>query len=116
MRLRRQPLEIIDEPVARVFRVLVVHADVNRLFGAHFLAVAAEDAAELVDLVDQRIAVSRFVLARYELDAIRGANLWAQAAGDAFGAALLVGDDAMRAPPAGRERPVLRRFLLGVLH
>src|SRR5881394_4442793 len=109
MCLRRQPLEIVDKPVARVFRVLVVHADMNRLFGAHFLAVAAEDAAELVDLVDQRIAVSRFVLARYELDAIRRANLRAQSAGDALGAALLVGEHAMRAPPARRERPVLRK-------
>src|SRR5437867_7509538 len=66
MCLRRQPLEIVDKPVARVFRVLVVHADVDRLFGAHFLAVAAEDAAELVDLVDQGIAVTLFVLARSE--------------------------------------------------
>src|SRR5206468_4303366 len=57
MRLCRQALEIVDEAVAGILGVLVVHPDVDRFLRAHFLAVAAEDATELVDLVNQRIAV-----------------------------------------------------------
>src|SRR5216110_500247 len=95
MRLRRQPLEVVDETVAGVLRVLVVHPYMDRLFRAHFLAVAAEDAAELVDLVDQRIAVALFILARHELDAVGGTDLGAEPARDAFGPALLVGEHAV---------------------
>src|ERR1043165_5332660 len=81
MHLGAQPLEVIDEAVAAVLRVLVVHADVDRFFGADFLAVAAEDAAEFVDLIDQRIAIAGFVLARDQLDAVGGADLRAYPAG-----------------------------------
>src|SRR6266513_62738 len=116
MCLSAQPLEIVHEPVARVLRVLVMHPDVDRLFGAHLLAVAAEDAAELVDLVDQRIAVAVLVLSRHELDAVRRADLGTQAAGDALGASLLVGEHAVRPAPARGESPVLAALLLRVLH
>src|SRR2546426_654425 len=71
MRLSAQPLQIVDEPVARVLRVLVMHPNMDRLLGAHLLAVAAEHAAKLVDLVDQRVAVAVLVLSRDELDADR---------------------------------------------
>src|SRR6266496_4116183 len=113
MRLRRQALEIVDEPVARILGVLVVHPDVDRLLGAHFLAVAAEDAAELVDLVDQRIAVALFILARHELDAVRGADLRAETARHAPRSALTVGEHAVRPTPARGERPVAGGLLLG---
>src|SRR6267143_2517063 len=93
-----------------------MHAHVDRFLGAHFLAVAAEDAAELVDLVDQRITVALFILARHELDAVGGTNLGAEPARHAFRPALLVGEHAMRAAPAGGQRPVLGRLLLGILH
>src|ERR1043166_5180902 len=116
MRLRRQALEIVDEAVARVLGVLVVHADVNCFLRAHFLAVAAEDAAELVNLVNQRIAVALLVLAGNELDAVRGTDLRAQSARHTLRSALLVGEHPVRAAPARGERPVLRRFLLRVLH
>src|SRR6266567_2345495 len=116
MRLRAQPLQIVDEAVARVLGVLVVHADVDRFFGADFLAVTAEDAAELVDLVDQRVTVALLVLPRHQLDAVGGADLRAKAAGHALGAALLVGEHAVRAAPALRDRPVGRAALFGILH
>src|SRR6266581_3266833 len=116
VRLRAQPLQVVHEAVARVLGVFVVHADVDRLFGADFLAVAAEDAAELVDLVDQRVAVPVLVLPRDQLDAVGRADLRAQAAGHALGAALLVGEHAVRAAPALRDRPVGRAALLGILH
>src|SRR5947209_9411986 len=90
MGLGAQALEIVHEPVAGVLRVLVVHAHVDRLLGTDLLAVAAEHAAELVDLVDQRIAVALLVLPGHELDAVRRADLGAQATGDALGTPLLI--------------------------
>src|SRR5689334_12928806 len=116
MRLRAQPLEVVHEPVAGKLRVLVVHADVDRFFGADLLAVAAEHAPEFVDLVDERVAVPLFVLAGHELDAVRRTNLGAEAARDALGAPLLVGEHPVRpAPPLG-QRPVAAALFLGVLH
>src|SRR5579863_2405152 len=63
VRLGHQTLEIVHESVAAVFGVLVVAPDVDCLFGAHFLAIPAEDAAELVNLEHQRVPVPVFVLA-----------------------------------------------------
>src|SRR2546422_538970 len=90
VRLRAEALEIVDEAVARVLGVLVMHADVDGFLRTHFLAVAAEHAAEFVDLVYQRIAVALFVFARHELDAIRGTDLRAEAARHALGSALQI--------------------------
>src|SRR6185437_3341573 len=70
-RLGHQPLEIVDEPFPAVFRILIMTADVDGLLGAHLLAVAAEDAPELVDLEYQRISIAMLILTRHELDAIR---------------------------------------------
>src|SRR3989454_966110 len=63
-----------------------------------------------------RSAVALLVLAGHELDAVGGTDLRAQPAGHALGASLLVGEHAVRAPPAGGERPVPGALLLGVLH
>jgi hypothetical protein len=59
MCLGSQPLQIVDESGATVFGVLVVSPDVNRLFGTDFLAIPAKDAAELVDLENERVPVLR---------------------------------------------------------
>src|SRR5438876_3112154 len=114
--LRAQALEVVHEPVARVLRVLVVDADVDRLLGTDLLAVAAEHATELVDLVDQRVAVPLLVLPGHELDAVGGADLRAEPAGDALGAPLLVGEHPVRAAPAPRDGPVVGGLFLRVLH
>src|SRR2546426_7144939 len=50
--------QVVHEPVPRELGILVVHAHVDGLLGADLLAVAAEHAAELIDLVDQRKAVT----------------------------------------------------------
>src|SRR5205085_10470002 len=100
MRLRHQALEIVHEPLSAVFRVFVMPADVNRLLRTHLLAVAAEDAAELVDLEQQRIPVAVLVLARYELDAVRRAHGRAEAARDTLGLAVFRSEHAMRSAPA----------------
>src|SRR6266850_6133140 len=71
MRLRHQPLQVVDEAFARVLRVFVVPPDVNRLLGADFLTVAAEDATELIDLEHQWIAVPLLIFAGHQLDAVR---------------------------------------------
>src|SRR5690348_7785078 len=116
MGLGAQPLEIVDESVARILGILVVHAHVDRFLRAHLLAVAAEYAAELVDLVDQRIAVPVLVFAGHELDAIRGTDLRAQPARHALGPSLLVGQHAVGAAPARGQRPLVGGLLLGILH
>src|SRR3990170_873700 len=115
--LLHQPLEVVDEPVAAGLGVLVVHADVDRLLGADLLAVPAEDAPELVDLEDERVAVALLVLARDQADAVGRADLRAEAAGDALRLAVLVHGHAVRpAPPVGERPPVVGVPLLRVLH
>src|SRR5262245_20288556 len=111
MRLRHQPLEVVDEAFAAVVRVLIVPADVNRLFWADLLAVAAEDAAELVDLEHEWIAISLLVLSRHELDAVGRAHRGTEPARHALRLAVLRREHAMRPAPARRERTLLVRIL-----
>src|SRR5688500_12620130 len=99
MRLRHQALEVVDEALAAVLRILVMATDVDRLLRPHFLAVAAEDATELVDLEHERIAIPLLVLARHELDAVGRAHRRAEAAGDALRLAVLRREHAMGAAP-----------------
>src|SRR4051794_23939697 len=103
MRLRHQALQVIHEAFPAVLGVLVMTTDVNRLLRTHLLAVAAEDAAELVDLEHERIAISLLVLAGHELDAVRRADGGTQTAGDALGLAVLRREHAMRTAPPRRE-------------
>src|SRR6185437_3155832 len=112
MRLRHQPLEVVDEALAAVFGILIVASDMDRFFRTHLLAVAAEDAAELVDLEHERIAIAILVLAGHELDAVGRADRRTESAGDALGLAVLGCEHAVRPPPTRRERP----FLLGILN
>src|SRR4029077_1977172 len=99
-----------------------VYAHVDGFLGTYLLAVPAEDATELVDLVDERIAVPLLVLAGDELDAISRADLGAETAGDALRAPLLVGEHPVGAPPARRQAPrphpvrPVGALLLRVLH
>src|SRR4051812_3266503 len=120
MRLRHQPLEVVHEPFAAELGVLVVSTHVDRLLRAHLLAIAAEDAAELVDLEYEGIAIALLVLARHELDAVGRADGRAETAGDALRLPILRREHAMRAAPALADGlfllRILRRDLLGIEH
>src|SRR4051812_9080274 len=70
MRLRHQSLEVVDETLAAVFGVLVVAADVDRLFRADFLTVSTENASKLINFEHQRISVAVLVFTRDQLDAV----------------------------------------------
>jgi hypothetical protein len=83
MRLIHQPLQVVDETFPAVLGVLIVATHVNRLLRTHLLAESAEDAAKFVDLEHEWIAVPLLVLARNELDAVRGTDGRAKSAGDA---------------------------------
>src|SRR5690348_12404097 len=115
MRLRHEPLEVVDEALAAVLGVLVVPADVDRFLRADFLAVAAEDAAEFVDLEQQRIAVALLVLTRHQLDAVGGADGGAEPARDALGLAVLGREHAVRAAPSLADGLLLLGVLRGHL-
>src|ERR1700741_4308962 len=85
MRLIHQPLQVIDETFAAVLRVLVMAADTGCFLRAGFLAVATEDAAEFVDLENERVAIPFLILAGHELDAVGGTDRRAETASDAPG-------------------------------
>src|SRR5205085_5198922 len=112
MRLRHHPLQVVDELFAAVFGVLVMPSQVDRLFRADLLAIAAEDAAELIDLEHERIPIAILVLTRNELDAVRWTYRRTQTAGDALRFAVFGREHAMCAAPARRERPLLLRILV----
>src|SRR5204862_6068294 len=79
-----------DEPRPLVFRELVVAAHRSRVERAGDLAVAAEDAAGHVDLVDRGVALAGRdlvlgrVLGRHDADALGGAGRRAERAADAL--------------------------------
>src|ERR1700687_3612536 len=71
VRLIHQALQVVNKSVPAILGILVVAPDVDRLLRANLLAVAAEDAAKLVDLENERVAVAFLVLAGHQLDAVR---------------------------------------------
>src|ERR671927_2040799 len=89
-RLRQQHLLREDEVGPVVVGHLVVVAHRDGVEGARDLAVAAEDAAREVDLVDRGVAlpgadaVLRRVLGGDDADAVRGTRSRAQRAADAL--------------------------------
>src|SRR5581483_4386645 len=91
----------------------------DRVERACDLAVAAEDAAAHVDLVDARVALSRRdavlrrVLSRHDADAVGGARSRAERAADALLEAVLVPVQAVAAAEARIDRALVLRVLLG---
>src|SRR5688500_5421793 len=115
MILRHQPVQVVNEAVARELRVFEVAAEMDRFDRAYFLAHTAVYAAELVDLINDRIAVALIVLTRHQPDAVRRTHGRAQPARHAFRTAVRVLLHDVRATPARRKLRLLVRILLGDL-
>src|SRR6266446_4482353 len=83
-----QVLLVPNEVVLAVHRQLVVLAHENGADRAGLFAVATEDAARFVNLVNRRVAGTRLhrpiVFGGYEIDCVGRARHRAQPAGDAF--------------------------------
>ena len=61
MILLHQTIEVVDEALTGVFGIFEVAPHVTRFYRADFLTHAAENATELVDLVDDGVAVTLIV-------------------------------------------------------
>src|SRR6478672_9612163 len=118
-RRREQHVLGVDQVVAVVLGDLEVVAQRDRVERAGELAVAAEDAARHVDLVDARVALARRdtilrrVLGRHDADAVRRARRRAERAADALLEAVLVPVQAMASAEARVHRSLVLRVLLG---
>ena len=105
------------EVVLAVDRELVVLAHEDRRHRAGLFAVAAEDAARLVNLVDRRVARAghhrAVVLGRFEIDRVGRARHRAQAAGHALLQAVLVAHQHLFAAIPREHRHLLVRVVHG---
>src|SRR4051795_10046332 len=117
-RLGEQHVLRIDLVVAVVLGEPVVVAERDRVEGAGDLAVAAEDAAAHVDLIDARVALAGGnavvgrVLGRDDADAVRRARGRAERAADAFLEPVLVPPEPVPPAEARVERTLVLRVLL----
>src|SRR6185503_8932918 len=117
-RLREEHVLRVDEVVARVLGELELVPERDRVERARELAVAAEDAAAEVDLVDPRVALAgrdavvRRVLGGDDPDAVGRAGSRAERAADALLQAVLVLPEAMAAAEPRVDRPLVLRVLL----
>src|SRR5581483_6410476 len=117
-RLGEQHVLRVDEVVAVVLGDLEVVAERDRVERAGELAVAAEDAARHVDLVDARVALARRdavlrrVFRRDDADAVSRARRGAERAPDALLEPVLVPVQPVPAAVARIDRPLVLRVLL----
>src|SRR5579871_6997485 len=108
----------VDLVVAVVLGDLVLVAERDRVERARELAVAAEDAAREVDLVDPRVALAgrdavvRRVLGGDDADAVGRARRGAERAADALLQPVLVAPDPVPPAEARVDRPLVLRVLL----
>src|SRR5436190_4590121 len=117
-RLGEQHVLRVDLVVPVVLRELELVAERDRVEGAGQLAVAAEDAAAEVDLVDPRVALAGGdavvgrVLGRDDADAVGRTGGGAERAADALLEPVLVPPEAVPTTEARVERPLVLRVLL----
>jgi hypothetical protein len=118
MILLHETVQIIHEPLSSIFGVLEVDPHVDGLHRTDLLAHPAEDAPELVDLINDGIPVALIILPTHEPDAVRGANRGAKPAGHTLGSAVGVNLHPVGASPTrGEVGPffrVLERDLIRV--
>src|SRR5215212_3024310 len=116
--LRQQHVLRVDEVVARVLRELELLLERDRVERAGELAVAAEDAAAEVDLVDPCVALAGGdpvvggVLRRHDADAIGGAGSRAEGAADALLEPVLEAPEPVAPAEARVDGPLVLRVLL----
>ena len=115
MILLHEAVQVVHEPLPGVFSVLEVNPEVDRFYRADLLAHPAEDAPELVDLVDNGIPVPLVVFSPHEADAIGGTDGGAKAAGHTLRPSIGMDIHAMSSPPTGREGRSFLRVLEGDL-
>ena len=117
-RLREQHVLRVDLVVAVVLGDLELVAERDRVERARELAVAAEDAAAHVDLVDARVALAcrdavvGRVLGRDHADAVSRACGRAEGAADALLEPVLVQVQPVTSPEPRVDRPLVLRVLL----
>src|SRR5579884_1957409 len=117
-RRREQHVLRVDQVVAVVLGDLELVAERDRVERAGELAVAAEDAATHVDLVDARVALAGRdavlgrVLGRDDADAVGRARCRAERAADALLEPVLVPPETVAAAEARVDRPLVLRVLL----
>src|SRR5262249_51747763 len=108
----------VDQVVARVLRDLELVAERDRVERARELAVAAEDAARHVDLVDARVALAGgdavvgCVLGGDDADAVRRARRRTERAADALLEPVRVHVKPMATAEARVDRALVLRVLL----
>lgn len=71
MILLHESIQVVDKLIPSVLRIFEVNADVDSLYGAHFLAHSTKNASKLVDLIDNGISVPHIILSPDKTDAIR---------------------------------------------
>src|SRR6266576_2543320 len=117
-RLGEEHVLRVDEVVARVLGDLELVAERDRVERTRQLAIAAEDAATHVDLVDPRVALASRdavvgrVLGGDDADAVGRARRRAERAADALLEPVLVHVEPVAAPEARVHRPLVLRVLL----
>src|SRR4051794_34405946 len=117
-RRREEHVFRVDLVVAVVLRDLELVAERDRVERTGELAVAAEDAAAEVDLVDPRVALAgrdavvRRVLGGDDADAVRGARRCAERAADALLQPVLVPPEPVPSAEPRIDRPLVLRVLL----
>ncbi len=111
MVLLHEPVKVVHEPVSGIFGVLVMDPNMDGLDGTHLLAHSAEDAPELIDLVNDGVPVTLVILPAYQADTVGGTDRGAESAGHTLGPPIGVDIHPMGPPPTRRKGGPLLRIL-----
>ena len=103
MILFHKPVQIVNKTVPSVLSILKVSSDVDSLHWADFLTHSAENAAELVYFVDDRITVALIVFAANKSDTVSRANRGTQSASNALRSTVCVLLHNVSPPPTRTE-------------
>ena len=111
MVLLHESIQIVDKLISSVFSIFKVNTDVDRLYGANFLAHSTKNASKLVYLIDDGISVPHVILSPDKTDAIRWTDSGTEPTRYALGAAVSVTLHHMGSTPSWRDLRTLLRVL-----